>query len=214
MALDLIWLVTMCMTLHIVSSLRKTYEGHQKIYMAFCDAFGITRWPSRSRSSTGAACISRWVTRSTQGNDVYIIRFFKGINRMFCSADEVVRTRAPGLEELVTILQAINLSCREQVAFAAQIVVDFFLGLRTEDHTDGKIRCSGETLRFCWLRARACAVTAGRLLRRARACSARPGARSIDLVTWRTRSSYDTLHWSRARLINRFSLRCGRRLGQ
>ena len=58
---------------------------------------------------------------------------------MFCSADEVVRTRALGLEELVAILEAINLTCREQVAFAAQIVVAFFLGLRTEDHVDGKM---------------------------------------------------------------------------
>ena len=67
------------------------------------------------------------------------IQFCKGINRMFSSADEVVRTRALGMEELVAILQAINRSCREQVAFTAQIVVAFFLCLRTEDHVDAKL---------------------------------------------------------------------------
>jgi hypothetical protein len=160
MELDLIWLVTMCMNLHIASSSRKTYEGHQKIYMAFCDAFDINPL-AITEAELCRCCLHFALGHSVNSLPSYMsavanlyvengivdglprgtmfIRFCKGINRMFCSADEVVRTRALGLEELVAILQAINLSCREQVAFAAQIVVAFFLGLRTEDHVDGKM---------------------------------------------------------------------------
>jgi hypothetical protein len=68
------------------------------------------------------------------------IQFCKGIMRLFGPADEVVRTRALGMDELGLILSQINLKSREQVCFGAQITVAFFLALRTEDHTDGRLR--------------------------------------------------------------------------
>jgi hypothetical protein len=160
MELDLIWLVAMCTTLHIASSSRRTYEGHQRIYMVFCDAFGINPLAITeaelcrcclhfalghsvtSLPSYMAAVANLYIENGIEGGlprRTKYIQFCKGINRMFSSADEVVRTRALGMEELVAILQAINRSSREQVAFAAQIVVAFFLCLRTEDHVDGKL---------------------------------------------------------------------------
>ena len=70
------------------------------------------------------------------------MQFCKGVMRLFGPADEVVRTRALGLEELLLILGQVNVMDMEQVCFAAQITVAFFLALRTdpEDHTDGRLR--------------------------------------------------------------------------
>ena len=160
MELDLVWLVSMCMSLHIAASSRKTYEGHQRIYIAFCEAFDINPLAITEEELCRCCChfalghsVKSLPSYMAAVNNLYIesgiqeelprgvkfIKFCKGIQRMFGSADEVVRTRALGLEELKAILEEVNVTCREQVTFAAQIVVAFFLALRTEDHTDGKL---------------------------------------------------------------------------
>ena len=64
----------------------------------------------------------------------------KGLKRLLGPADPVVRTRALELEGLGTILASINQSSADQVSFAAELVVAYLLALRTEDHTDGRLR--------------------------------------------------------------------------
>lgn len=161
MELDLVWLVAVCTSLHIAKSSRRTYDGHQRIYITFCDAFGINPLAITEDELCRCCChfalghsVNSLPSYMAAVNNLYLesgipdglprgakfVRFCKGIHRMFGSADEVVQTRALGLEELGQLLRAVNLSSREQVAFGAQMVVAFFLALRTEDHTNGRLR--------------------------------------------------------------------------
>ena len=66
--------------------------------------------------------------------------FKRGLKRLFGPADEVVTATALGVEELEAILASLDHSVPGDVRFGAQIVVAFFLTLRTEDHTEGRLR--------------------------------------------------------------------------
>lgn len=66
--------------------------------------------------------------------------FLKGLMRLFGPSDEVVRTRALGLDDLSLILGSLDRTVPEDACFGAQLVVAFMLCLRTEDHTDGRLR--------------------------------------------------------------------------
>jgi hypothetical protein len=67
------------------------------------------------------------------------LRFLRGLNRLLGPADEVVRARALGWDELELILASLDRSVPSEVGFGAQLVVAFSLCLRTEDHTDGRL---------------------------------------------------------------------------
>jgi hypothetical protein len=66
--------------------------------------------------------------------------FIRGLKRLFGPADEVVRTRSLGAEELELLLGSLDRGDPDEVSFGAQLVVAFMLALRTEDHTDGRLR--------------------------------------------------------------------------
>jgi hypothetical protein len=66
--------------------------------------------------------------------------FLKGLQRLLGPSDEVVRTRALGVDELERILASLDRKVPADACFGAQLVVAFFLCLRTEDHTDGRLR--------------------------------------------------------------------------
>ena len=66
--------------------------------------------------------------------------FKRGLVRLLGAADEVVSTKALGMQELVTILQSLRLDDLEEVSFGAEMCIAFLLCLRTEDHTDGRLR--------------------------------------------------------------------------
>ena len=66
--------------------------------------------------------------------------FLKGLQRLLGPSDEVVRTRALGVVELLHILASLDRSVPEDACFGAQLVVAYFLCLRTEDHTDGRLK--------------------------------------------------------------------------
>jgi hypothetical protein len=68
------------------------------------------------------------------------VTFLRGLYRLLGPADEVVRTRALGIDELETILRSLGVDDPNEVSFGAQLVVAFMLALRTEDHTDGRLR--------------------------------------------------------------------------
>jgi hypothetical protein len=154
-------MVSMCKTLDLAVGSKRTYAGHHKIFLSFCAAFDIE--PLAITEVELCRCCAHFVlghsVRSlpsymsavanlfeSSGADNELPRgraymqFCKGVMRLFGPADEVVRTRALGLEELLLILGKVNVMDREQVCFAAQITVAFFLALRTEDHTDGRLQ--------------------------------------------------------------------------
>ena len=64
----------------------------------------------------------------------------RGLRRLFGPADVVVRTKALSLPDIHSIAASLDLSDPDDVCFGAEIILAFFLALRTEDHTAGRLR--------------------------------------------------------------------------
>ena len=147
--------------MHIATGSRRSYSGLQKIFLDFCGAFEIEPLAITEDELCCAAAhyvLSHTVT--TLGSymsavaNLYLesgaqddlprgrkyMQFVQGVKRLLGAADEVVRTRALSLEQLGTILGALDQSDRAHVSFGAELSVAFFLALRTEDHTGGRLR--------------------------------------------------------------------------
>jgi hypothetical protein len=154
------WLVQLCRSIRIAASSRKTYRGHQKIFMRCCEAFDMD--PLLVSEDELCLVVAHFVMDHTSGSvasylsalqDLYtsagagplprgpkFLEFLRGLKRLLGPADEVVRTRALGIEELGAILSSLDMADPSEVSFGAQLVVAFMLALRTEDHTDGRMR--------------------------------------------------------------------------
>ena len=112
----------------------------------------------------------------------HYVLFKRGLKRMLGPADEVVPMVALGIEELSAILASLDQARPEQVRFGAQVAVAFFLALRTEDHTDGRLRWGDVypqhdgSVQFL--------LPPGKSVRRYRrvAIAAKPGV--LDALTW------------------------------
>lgn len=153
------WLVALCSRIHIAGSSRKTYAGHHKIFFEFCEEFGLE--PLLINQDELALVVAHFAMRHTVKSvppflsalqNLYdgagagplprgpkFLLFLKGLQRLFGPSDEVVRTRALTVEELERILASLDRAVPEDACFGAQLVVAFFLCLRTEDHTDGRL---------------------------------------------------------------------------
>jgi len=154
------WLVKLCQSIHIAPSSRRAYQGLQRIYMQCCDAFDYD--PLLVSEEELCKVVAHFALGHTVVSvpgylsaiqDLYngagagqlprgqrFVMFVKGLNRLLGAADVVVRTRALGVHELEAILQSLDQSDPSEVSFGAQLVVAFMLALRTEDHTDGRLR--------------------------------------------------------------------------
>lgn len=154
------WLVTLCKRLHIASSSRVTYSQHQDLYLQFCEDFGVAPL-SPSEEELALA-----VVFFTMGHTVNSVRSYlsavqnlfdmqgagplprgpgfvltcRGLRRLLGPADVVDRTRALSLEELRRILRSLDKWDPRDVSFGAELVVAFWLALRTEDHVGGRLR--------------------------------------------------------------------------
>ena len=150
----------LCRSLHITGSSRKGYHGLQRQFIDFCQEFDLDPLTvSEDELCKAAAYFTLGHTvNSVDGymsalQDMYTTAgvgplprgpkfklFKRGLMRLFCAADEVIRTRALGIEELVLILKSLDLNDIDDVSFGAEMCVAFLLCLRTEDHTDGRLR--------------------------------------------------------------------------
>ena len=146
--------------MHLAGSSRKSYHGLQKIFIEFCANFGFDPLTvSEDELCMAAAHYAMGHTVMTVDGymsalqDMYnnagagplprgakYINFVRGLKRLLGPADEVVRTKATSVEELHKILGSLDKSDVNDVSFGAEICVAFFLALRTEDHTDGRLR--------------------------------------------------------------------------
>ena len=94
------------------------------------------------------------------------------------------------------MVEAVNGAVRSEVSFAAQLLVAFFLALRTEDHTDGRLRWGDiypqldGSVEFL--------LPPGKSVRRFRrvAISGRDG--SLDALAWLRKLAAVTPAWARA----------------
>jgi hypothetical protein len=154
------WMVQLCRTMHIADSSQKTYKGHHKIFLNFCEDFNLDPWlvdeeelalvvthfalgHTVNSVPSFLSAVQNLFTSAGAGplpRGPKFVQFMRGLNRLLGPADEVVRARALGWEELELILASLERTDPEEVAFGAQLVVAFSLCLRTEDHTDGRLR--------------------------------------------------------------------------
>jgi hypothetical protein len=153
-------MVTFCKSLHIAGSSRATYGGHHRIFLEFCETFGIDPL-FLSEFELAMAVLHFAMGHTVKSVPPYLsalqylydevgagplprgpffISFLRGLNRLLSASDEVVRTRAITIEDLATIVRSLDTKSPVEVALATQITLAFFLCLRTEDHTGGRLR--------------------------------------------------------------------------
>jgi phage gp46-like protein len=157
---ELRWMVDLCRRLRLAHGSHRTYGGHQGQFLAFCDAFELDPLCLTeeelcmvgvyfSMGHTVSSLDSFMSAVQSLYNDAgagelprtaKFLLFKRGIKRLLGPADEVVPTKALGVEELGDILGSLDQAVPEDVRFGAQLTVAFFLALRTEDHTDGRLR--------------------------------------------------------------------------
>ena len=146
--------------LHLAPSSRNTYRKHQIIFLHFCKAFGLE--PLAISEDELLRAMAHFVCGHTSGNvDSYASAIqslwteagqgplprgqvfklgMRGLKRIFESADEVVRMQALSLDNVAAMLRQLTFDSAEDVSFGAQLLVGFFLALRPEDYTDGRLR--------------------------------------------------------------------------
>lgn len=154
------WLVAMCKKLHIASSSRTTYASHQDHFLAFCDAFD--KDPLTLSGSDLAEAVAYFALGHTSVSipsylsalqNLYdqhgagplprgpaFLLAIRGLRRILGPADTVVRTKALSLEDLSRLVAALSPTDPASTCLAAQMLVAFFLCLRTEDHCAGRLR--------------------------------------------------------------------------
>ena len=153
-------MVGLCGKLRLAQGSHRTYGGHQDQFYAFCDAFELDPLSvteeelcrmgaffalGHSVNSLDSFMSALQSLYNDNGagelpRTAKFLLFKKGLKRLFGPADEVVKATALGVEELEAILASLDHSVPGDVRFGAQIVVAFFLALRTEDHTEGRLR--------------------------------------------------------------------------
>ena len=145
--------------MYITDSSKRTYANHQGQFVAFCEAFEIDPFTA----SELELCIA--VGHFAMGHTVSSVpsylsalqnfynnngagplprgprfhRFHNGLKRLLGAADAVVHTRAISMEDLAKIRASLDPFDPADASFGAQITIAFFLALRTEDHTGGRM---------------------------------------------------------------------------
>ena len=150
----------LCRRLHVASSTRLTYAVSQGIFISFCETFGhdplaITeeglcsaavhyamQHSVRSVRSYMSAVQHLWTEHGVgplPRGPAYLLTT-RGLTRLLGAADVVVRSRSISAAELKRMVDQLDATDPEDCCFALQIIVAFFLCLRTEDHTCGRLR--------------------------------------------------------------------------
>jgi hypothetical protein len=150
----------LCRELRLAHGSHKTYGGHQGQFLAFCEAFELDPF---SLTEEELCMVGAYFTMGHTVNSLdsfmsavqslyndaeagelprsaRFLLFKRGLKRLLGPADEVVPTTALGVGELSDMLASLDQCNPEDVRFGAQVTVAFFLALRTEDHTDGRLR--------------------------------------------------------------------------
>lgn len=195
-------MVSLCLRLRLARGSHKTYGGHQELFLAFCDELKLDPFTVSedelcmvgayfSLSHTVNSLDSFMSAVQSMWNDAgagelprgarYVL-FKRGLKRLLGPADEVVPMVALGVDELGEILSSLDASRPEQARFGAQTAVAFYLALRTEDHTDGRLRWGDVfpqrdgSVQFL--------LPPGKSVRRYRRVAIAPKAGVLDALTW------------------------------
>lgn len=150
----------MCCQLHLAGSSRRAYAGHQGIFIKFCEEFDLD--PLLVSEDELCLVVAHFALGHTVNSvppylsalqDLFtsagagplprgpkFLLFCRGLKRLLGTADEVVRARALSLDDVARICASLNQRDPADVGFGLQMIFAFFLALRTEDHTGGRLR--------------------------------------------------------------------------
>lgn len=154
------WLVGLCSSMYITDSSKKTYADHQGQFISFCEAFDtdpftaselelclVVGYVAMRHTVTSVPSYLSALQNLYDNNRAGPLprgprfhRFHNGLRRLLGTADAVVRTCAITMEDLAKICDSLHPADPVDACFGAQITVAFFLALRTEDHTGGRLR--------------------------------------------------------------------------
>ena len=150
----------MCRRIHIARSSRGTYESQHSIFLLWCEAFGAE--PLSLSSDQLSDCVVHFAMGHTvtsvasylsalqnfydchgagklpRSADFHLV--VKGLRRLLGAADVVVRTKALSMDDLFLLVSSLDPADPDDCCFAAELIVAFFLFLRTEDHVAGRLR--------------------------------------------------------------------------
>jgi hypothetical protein len=153
-------LAVIARAMHISAGTRGTYVSLQRVFIEFCENFGrdplgLTEddlcvcvvdfalgHTVRSVLSYVSAIQNLWDSEGKgplPRGSAYLLTC-RGLRRLLGTADVVVRTRALSLTELRSIIDTLDPTVPEDCCFALEMIVAFFLCLRTEDHVAGRLR--------------------------------------------------------------------------
>lgn len=154
------WLVKLCRTLHVAASSKGVYGQHQRLYLKFCESFGLDPLDVTEEDLCAAVC--HFALGHTVGSvDSYLSALqnlfdaeglgplprgpalrltIRGLKRLFGPADVVVRARALTMDDLRRLVAAADPTDPDDVCFVAMLLTAFFLCLRTSEYTNGALR--------------------------------------------------------------------------
>ena len=146
--------------MHIARSSRSTYESQHNIFLEWCAAFGAD--PLSVSSEQLSECVVHFAmghTVTSVGSFLSAVQNFydshgagklprsadfhmvvKGLRRMLSTADVVVRAKAVSLDDVFRLVSALDPGVPADCCFAAELILAFFLFLRTEDHVAGRLK--------------------------------------------------------------------------
>ena len=146
--------------MHIARSSRATYESQHGVFLEWCRAFGAD--PLALTSEQLSECVVHFAmghTVTSVGAYLSAVQNFydchgagklprsadfhlvvKGLKRMLGAADVVVRAKAVSLEDVFVLVSSLDPAVPADCCFGAELILVFFLFLRTEDHVAGRLR--------------------------------------------------------------------------
>lgn len=151
--------MSFCSKIYLTASSQRTYGAHQRLFISICEIF---EWEPLLLVEPE---LCRVVAHFTLGHTVNSVPsflsavqnlwdvagagklprgpvfklFLRGLQRLLGAADEVVRIRALEFPHVIKIIAALSWDSPVDVCFGAQLLTAFFLALRTEDHTGGRL---------------------------------------------------------------------------
>jgi hypothetical protein len=154
------WMVSVCKSVHVKASTKGTYGVNQRIFLRYCEAGGIDPLLVTEDQLCEAVChfalghtvnsvmpylsaLQNLFDREGMGRlprGPSLGLTLRGLQRLFGPADVVVRSRAISLEDVQRLVVAADVGSPDEVCFVTQVLVAFFLCLRTDDHCNGRLR--------------------------------------------------------------------------
>jgi len=195
-------MVKLCKFLDLSAGSQSKYSQQQEAFLEFCSCFGFDPFNLTEEELSMAAvhyamghtvhsvpgfmsAIQKLYDLSSNGplprGPVFHMAL-KGLRRLLLPADEVVRSRALELHDLLRLVCSLDITDPDEVCFGAEAVLAFFLCLRTEDHTGGRL-CWGD-VQYMTDNSVVFILPPGKVVRTFRKVAVSPRGDVLDVRLW------------------------------